>query len=149
MNVWLIHQGVFDDAIIDQVVKLEQILFQDSWHNQAIVSVLSGFGAGAIVAVQDTVVVGYCIYQVVFEIAEILRIATHPSYQNQGIAQIMLNQFMCLASQKNAQRVLLEVRADNDKAVRLYQRHGFYQIDIKAGYYHGVDALIMQYDIKK
>ncbi|WP_250163725.1 GNAT family N-acetyltransferase [Psychrobacter sp. WY6] len=34
----------------------------------------------------NTTVTGYCLYQVIFEQAEILRIGTHPDYQRQGIA---------------------------------------------------------------
>jgi len=42
--------------------------------------------------------------------------------------------------------VLLEVRADNETAIRLYRRHGFEQISVRRRYYQpgDIDALVMQ-----
>jgi [ribosomal protein S18]-alanine N-acetyltransferase len=42
--------------------------------------------------------------------------------------------------------VLLEVRADNDAAIRLYERHGFERIAVRRRYYQpgDVDAHIMR-----
>lgn len=103
----------------------------------------------------NSVMVGFCLYQQLFESAEILRIATHPHYQRQGIGKQMLMALFDTLTQQQAQHILLEVRADNVAAIALYQQHGFVQIDIRKGYYspkaHSehelqpqVDALIMQ-----
>ena len=50
------------------------------------------------------------------------------------------------ASAAGAQSVLLEVRADNAPALRLYGRHGFEQVSVRRRYYQpgDVDALVLR-----
>lgn len=135
------------DDLLAQLADLEKQLFTDGWDSRAILSVLAQFGAGVLVCVKHGKLVGYCIYAVVFEVAEVLRIATHPDYQRQGIGKALLDEFIKLSKSKQAEWVLLEVRVDNLGAIQLYQKQGFYQIDVRQGYYDGVDALILQLDL--
>lgn len=131
-----------------QMARLEKLLFDDNWHDGAILSVLSQFGAGVLVCLSDKTVVGYCIYQIVFDVAEVLRIATNPSHQRQGVGKMMLDKLIQLTKNKQAERLLLEVRADNASAIGLYQQQAFYQIDKRPRYYGGqVDALILQREL--
>ncbi|WP_066804169.1 ribosomal protein S18-alanine N-acetyltransferase [Moraxella oblonga] len=137
---------------VNVIAKIENELFDDAWDSLAISEVLGQFGAGMIVAENDDDdVVGYLIYQIVFEVAEVLRIATDMDYQKKGVGKGLLDEFERLCKEKEAQRILLEVRADNAPAIRLYERQGFYQIDVRKGYYKDewgvVDALILQRDL--
>lgn len=97
--------------------------------------------------------IAYCIYQVLFEQAEILRIGTHSNYQRQGIASKLLEQLCTQFDREGVTDTLLEVRADNIPAIALYQQHGFGVIHTRTGYYQtaygkAVDALIMQRTIE-
>ncbi|MBE9579366.1 MULTISPECIES: ribosomal protein S18-alanine N-acetyltransferase [Moraxella] len=137
---------------VSDIARVERELFDDAWDGLAVHSVLGQFGAGVLIACDDDdEMLGYCIYQIVFETAEILRIATDSRYQQQGVGGGLLTDFVKLGKDKGAERILLEVRADNSSAIRLYERHGFYQIDVRAGYYKGdwgqTDALILQRDL--
>ena len=94
-------------------------------------------------------IVGYCLYQVVFEQAEILRIGTHPDYQRQGIASQLFATLNNELINNKVESLLLEVRADNAPALALYGRQGLTVIHKRKGYYQlphqpSVDALIMQ-----
>jgi len=94
-------------------------------------------------------IVGYCLYQVVFEQAEILRIGTHPDYQRQGIASQLFATLNNELINNKVESLLLEVRADNAPALALYEQQGFVVIHKRRGYYQlphqpSVDALIMQ-----
>ena len=81
----------------------------------------------------------------------LMLLAVNPSVKGQGVGSALLYEFIKLCKNKAVQRILLEVRADNISAIRLYERHGFYQIDVRAGYYKDefetVDALILQKDL--
>lgn len=138
-------------GFISQIARIETELFYDAWDGMAVYSLLTQYGVGLIVAEMDDELVGYCIYQVVFELAEILRIATDSDFQKKGVGKSLLDEFAKLCQQKEAKRVLLEVRADNFSAIRLYEKHGFYQIDVRKAYYKDetgvVDALILQKDL--
>ena len=94
-------------------------------------------------------IVGYCLYQVVFEQAEILRIGTHPDYQRQGIASQLFATLNNELINNKVESLLLEVRADNAPALALYEQQGFVVIHKRKGYYQlphqpSVDALILQ-----
>lgn len=95
-------------------------------------------------------VIGYCLYQVIFEQAEILRIGTHPDYQRQGIASQVIDKLHEALQSNQVENLLLEVRADNHAAIALYEKQAFAVIHRRKGYYKSpnqsaVDALIMQH----
>lgn len=94
-------------------------------------------------------VVGYCLYQVLFEQAEIFRIGTHPNYQRQGIASQIFVRLNEELKNQQVEALLLEVRADNIAAIALYEQQGFTIIHSRKGYYQvglqsAIDALMMQ-----
>lgn len=140
-----------DKPDFSQLTTIETQAFDDPWGIDALASVLSSFGAGVLMACDGEQVMGYCIYQVVFETAEILRIATSEHYQRQGVGDKLMLAVIDRCRTEQAQQILLEVRADNAPAIALYHKHGFMQIDIRQGYYHApqgrVDALILQLDL--
>lgn len=137
---------------VNAIARIERELFDDAWDGLSVGDVLGQFGAGVLVACDDDdECMGYLMYQIVFEVAEILRIATDMDFQKQGVGRGLLDEFEKLCKEKGAERILLEVRADNALAIRLYERQGFYQIDVRKGYYKDefgvVDALILQRDL--
>ena len=94
-------------------------------------------------------VIGYCLYQVIFEQAEILRIGTHPDYQRQGIASQLFATLNNELINNKVESLLLEVRADNAPALALYEQQAFAVIHTRKNYYQlphqpSVDALILQ-----
>ena len=94
-------------------------------------------------------IVGYCLYQVVFEQAEILRIGTHTDYQRQGIASQLFATLNNELINNKVESLLLEVRADNAPALALYEQQAFAVIHTRKNYYQlphqpSVDALILQ-----
>lgn len=153
------------DLLCSALERLEgEVLPEDAWSHKAISSALSAFGGGALLVVDgidgadvglldwDKVFSGeiyaYCVYQQVFELAEIHRIGTHPGYQRQGLASLLMTGLVERLSLKKADFILLEVRADNHKAISFYEKVGFVQIDQRKGYYQTadgrIDALILQ-----
>jgi ribosomal-protein-alanine N-acetyltransferase len=140
------------EQMVEAVAAIEAIVQpDDAWNYLAFTDLLTQDSIQLMTAIHQNNddVVGYCLYQVVFEQAEILRIGTHPQYQRQGIASQL---FMALDKelQKNkVESLLLEVRADNRPAIALYEQQGFVIIHRREGYYQqphqaAVDALIMQ-----
>jgi ribosomal protein S18 acetylase RimI-like enzyme len=62
---------------------------------------------------------------------------------------MMLVALLDHAQQRGVRSVFLEVRADNDAAIALYDSEGFQTIDRRVGYYQpdGVDALVMRKEL--
>ena len=138
---------------IQAVADIEAIIQpQDAWGYQTIIELLEQDSIELLVAYQSDKVVGYCLYQTVFEQAEILRIGTHPKHQRQGIASQLFIALNKALQDNKVESLLLEVRADNAPAIALYECQGFSVIHRRSGYYSqpnqpAIDALIMQLEL--
>ncbi len=79
------------------------------------------------------------------DVADLDRIAVLPFARRRGLAGELLEQLIEAAGGHGAERMLLEVAADNEAAIGLYESYGFTTISTRKGYYPGgVDALIME-----
>lgn len=133
------------DTDIQAIAQIEQLVMTDNWDDNALASVFVLSSVGGLGVFDDNHLICYLIYQL-SDIAEILRIGTHPSYQRQGYAKKLLAYFCQLST---SERVLLEVRHDNTPAINLYHALGFETIHIRKNYYINTDntkshALILQ-----
>ncbi len=91
------------------------------------------------------VVVGYAGINLLPPDADVQTVAVAPSLQGRGWARRLVGRLIADASGADCSQVLLEVRADNDPALRLYERLGFEVIARRTAYYGpGEDALIMR-----
>ncbi len=81
--------------------------------------------------------------------AEIFMVATAPDARRQGHARRALQDFHAAAQSAGADRVILDVAADNSGAIALYQRAGYRQIAERKDYYPrsespAISALILE-----
>lgn len=84
--------------------------------------------------------------------AELQSICVLPSERRHGLALGLLNWVTQCASERGAERLLLELRESNQAARGLYERAGFRIDGQRAGYYRrddgrGEDALLMSLDL--
>lgn len=139
-----------EEVIIDEVAQIEAVIQPlDAWDKASIVALLQAPINQLMIVKVAQKIVGYCLYQQIFEQAEIFRIGTHPEFQRQGIANQLINALKQRLKAASVVSIMLEVRADNEPAIRLYEHQGFKRIHIRSGYYQtpnqpAVDALIMQ-----
>ena len=145
--------------VIQAVANIEAIVQpQDAWSYQTLVELLKQESMDMLIVykhekeqqTEESSIVGYCLYQMVFEQAEILRIGTHPNYQRQGVATQTIDKLHEFLQSNQVESLLLEVRADNHAAIALYERQAFVVIHRRKGYYQSpnqsaVDAFIMQH----
>ncbi len=155
LTIELLNKHLFKaQSIIQAVADIEALIQpQDAWSYRTLVDLLEQDSIDLLVVYQSDKVVGYCLYQVMFEQAEILRIGTHPNYQRQGIASNLVAELNQQLQALTVESLLLEVRADNLPAIALYEQQGFETIHQRKGYYKtahkpAVDALIMQLNYK-
>jgi ribosomal-protein-alanine N-acetyltransferase len=74
-------------------------------------------------------------------VARLYSIATKPEAQGKGVGSALIEAAEQAARQRHCQALRLEVRADNQIAIRLYERLGYTRIGQYAGYYQdGADA---------
>ncbi len=136
--------------VIQAVADIEnKVQPYDAWSYKTLYELLEQDSMQLIVVSQSQKIIGYCLYQVIFEQAEILRIGTHPDYQRQGVASQLFSKLHQHLQKLTIESLMLEVRADNLLAIKLYQQQNFNVIHQRSGYYktpngNAVDALIMQ-----
>jgi ribosomal-protein-alanine N-acetyltransferase len=93
----------------------------------------------------DDVLAGYAVISLVSDVAELQRIAVAPAYRRAGVASALIEALLDLTAGTEADRVLLEVREDNEAALGLYAQSGFVEIDRRPRYYRdGAAAVVMQ-----
>ena len=86
---------------------------------------------------------GFILVQIAGGIAEILTLAVHPAARRRGAAAGLVEAAMTRARDAGADRVLLDVAADNAAALSLYKRVGFTEDGLRQRYYGDVDAVLM------
>lgn len=100
-----------------------------------------------LVAEQDGEVCAFVIYTQLLDEGAIHNIAVSPACQRRGMARALLAEVLDIFARGGATRALLEVRASNTAAQRLYSSFGFELDGVRKNYYpsHGAreDAQLM------
>jgi len=127
---------------VDALVELERRCFgAGAWGPAAVRGALEP--GPALVWEGSGRLLGYALAAVVFDEAELHRIGVLPEARGQGIAIALLDALEAAATEQGAERLFLEVRADNEPAIGLYLRQGFQAIGRRPRYYaDGVDAAL-------
>jgi ribosomal-protein-alanine N-acetyltransferase len=138
----LIEPMVAADA--QRCAELEHKLFDcdDPWTPEAFLEALAA-GHYYLSARQDGSLIGYVGLARVGSEAEVHTLAVDPAHQRRGIGRALLR---AILDHAKGATVFLEVRTDNDSAIRLYRSEGFDVIGIRRGYYRpsGADAFTMR-----
>ena len=130
---------------IDRVMEIESKTFLAPWKKEEMLYELNEnkFSNMAVVLVDDYIV-GFYDYWVTFYSATIAQIAIDPIYQRQHLGSLLMEEIIKDARAKKVRTMTLEVRKNNEKAVKLYQKYGFKQSLVKEKYYsNGDDAIYM------
>ena len=93
----------------------------------------------------EPVMVGYGGLIAYDDEAHVATLGVTTALQGEGVGSLLLDALLAEADRRSPV-VLLEVRADNEAAQRLYQRRGFTEIGRRRGYYQpsGADAVVMR-----
>lgn len=89
----------------------------------------------------NDLIIGYLNYSIIYEKAEINNIFILEQYRNQGIGSKLIEYL--LEKCKICENITLEVRKDNEKALRLYKKYGFKEVALRKNYYNGIDGILM------
>ena len=97
-------------------------------------------------AEKDSRLIGYAGLSAVAGTGDVQTIAVAREQWGTGLGARLLTDLLSQANAFECREVLLEVRIDNTRAQRLYQRFGFDPIGVRRGYYQpgNVDALVMR-----
>lgn len=93
----------------------------------------------------DQRLIGYVLFQLVAGLADLHYLVVAPRFRRLGYGARLLEAFWIDASDRGAGVLTLEVRCDNQVAIRLYERFGFEMVHVRKNYYQdGCDAFLMK-----
>ncbi|WP_312856017.1 ribosomal protein S18-alanine N-acetyltransferase [Nocardioides stalactiti] len=140
-----VRAATVDD--VTAVVDLEVLAFVDPWSVNLLDEGISGLlpTTRYLVAESAGGFVGYAVVSVAQDVAELQRIATAPAARRTGVATALLAAVVAHAADLGAERLLLEVREDNDAALGFYGGAGFAEVARRPRYYRdGTDAVVLE-----
>jgi ribosomal-protein-alanine N-acetyltransferase len=133
---------------IPELAALERELFPaDAWTEAAWWSELAGRPRRDYVVEEDAAgVVAYAGLDLGGEVADLMTMAVAPRAQGRGLGGVVLEELVRRAREDGAHQLMLEVRADNAAARRLYDSRGFEVVRTRRRYYQpgDVDAHVMR-----
>jgi len=135
---------------LEAIMALETATFPtDAWSREMMAAELAAPHTRYLVALVEGVIVGYAGLSAPTGAsqADIQTIAVDAGHRRLGIGALLVRRMLDEARARRVDDVLLEVRADNPGAQRLYERHGFEPIAVRPRYYQpdDVDAVVMRW----
>ena len=122
---------------LESVAAIERLVQTHPWSKQQFQESLASYQCT--VYEQANQVVGFCILQPVLDEANLFLMAIHPSQQGKGLGYTLLDDSI-QQLKNNPIQIFLEVRESNSAAIRLYEKTGFHQIDLRKNYYPNPDG---------
>lgn len=132
----------------DVMVAEHEVFRATAWSAETFWAELAQAGTRHYVVARDSggTLLGYAGLLVPGPEADVQTIAITAVARGQGLGGVLMAELVDRARSSGCSSVLLEVRADNEPAQRLYARFGFERIAVRRGYYQpgGVDAWVMR-----
>ncbi|MEG1091659.1 MAG: ribosomal protein S18-alanine N-acetyltransferase [Acinetobacter sp.] len=119
-------------ADVEAVAKIEKSVQSHPWTLKQFEDAVTAYQS-TVIEVQGQVA-GFCILQPVLDEANLLLMAIDPAQQGQGLGYQLLEASVAMLK-NNPVQIFLEVRESNLAAIKLYEKSGFHQIDLRKNYY--------------
>ncbi|MBO6825675.1 MAG: ribosomal protein S18-alanine N-acetyltransferase [Sneathiella sp.] len=122
--------------------------FETTWSVLEFERLLALDGMKAYVISEFENPVGFSLYQIMGDEAEIITIGISKDHQKRGLGHLLLNEGLAYLKTKGVQRLFLEVSEENMSARNLYERNSFSKVGVRKKYYQvgsrKIDALVME-----
>ena len=127
-----------------QVAQIEQEAFDQPWSERMFIPEVEDENAYYLVGVRGDEVICYGGFHKVLDEAHITNIAVRADSRGRGIGTLLMSELISRARMLGVKYMTLEVRDNNENAIKLYKSFGFTVEGIRKKYYNNVhDALIM------
>ena len=136
---------------IDQIYHLEKLIFPSPWSHSSFQAELLHDYSRCLIVCNDNTIIAYAVFWIIEDEIHIANLAVSESYRGCGIASWVMDIIFILAHNNNINKMHLEVRKSNTKAIHLYQKFGFKIVGIRKNYYESEkeDAILMSLKVKR
>lgn len=127
-----------------QMAQIEQEAFDQPWSERMFIPEVEDENAYYLVGVRGDEVICYGGFHKVLDEAHITNIAVRADSRGRGIGTLLMSELISRARLLGVKYMTLEVRDNNENAIKLYKSFGFTVEGIRKRYYNNSrDALIM------
>jgi len=135
---------------LDSVAALEALAYEFPW-SRAIFSDCLRAAYECVVLVDADAIIGYGVLSTAAGEAHVLNVCVEPSLHGRGHGRRIVRRLLDIARWHRAERVYLEVRPSNPRAIALYDSMGFNEFGRRPNYYPAKkgreDALVMAIEL--
>lgn len=145
MKIFPLEQSDFS-----RLASVKDIDFSDAWNYDMLVSAekTGNFYGFTIKEDEKSELIAFIAFSVSIDTLDIEDVYTFSDYRKKGFAKMLINSVLDYANENNINKIFLEVKKTNEKAISLYQGFGFSIISERKKYYaDGETALVMLKEI--
>lgn len=135
---------------LDRVAEIESLAYEFPW-SRAIFADCLRAGYECVVLVDAGAILGYGVLSSGANEAHVLNVCVVPGLHGRGHGRRIVKRLLDIARWQRAERVYLEVRPSNPRAIALYESIGFNEFGRRPNYYPAKkgreDALVMAMEL--
>lgn len=140
-----------DVSDLPDVLAIEEKNYNYPWSENIFLDCLRALNYSCWVCEEEgRAIIGYCIVSIAAGEAHVMNLCVDPDAQGLGVGRKMLEHMIEKARTK-AEKIFLEVRPSNHRAIGLYKSLGFNEIGIRKDYYPAKngreDAVMLALDL--
>lgn len=130
---------------IDEIINLDKKCFDSNWTEDFYIKLLNSDKNHIFYIEKEEKKIGFAIVMDTTELCELIKIGVIPEYRNLGYGFELIEMAIKRTKELERDKIILELRAGNEKAFNLYLRKEFKVISKRKNYYKdtGEDAIIM------
>ena len=122
--------------------------FDEFWSYDNILNEIKNENSEFLVCIYDNEIIGFGGIRITLDIAELMFIVIRKDFRNQGIAKLLLKNFIQIAEEHNVSCIQLEVNEKNEYAIKLYKDIGFKEVGLRKKYYmNKFDAILFTLEL--
>ena len=141
--------SLMDYSNLEEAYKIELETNPAPWSKDNFFSSFE-VGHNSIVCKEDKKIIGFLIFSLIKKESHLLNIAVLEDWQRRGSGQMLMDTFIKQSKVLGADKIYLEVRSKNLKAINFYKKYKFVKDAIRSNYYTGNnpdDAVLMSLEI--
>ncbi|UCB58405.1 MAG: ribosomal protein S18-alanine N-acetyltransferase [Thermoplasmatales archaeon] len=123
------------------VIKLASITLPEQYNPSLFTFFYETYPKGFIIAELNHKIIGFLVgVKIHQKKAKILMLSVNPDFHRQKIGEKLLFQFIKTIINENIKRVELEVRTDNIKAIKFYEKYNFKKVKKIKNFYQNEES---------
>ena len=120
---------------LNEIIKIEKDLYKSPWNEKQFRYELEENEFSYLFVLEhDSVIVGYYGFWVMFENIDITKVSIRKEFQGMKLSHILMEDCIKRVKLLNGERINLEVRVSNNRAINLYKSHGFKELIVRKDY---------------